>query len=60
LILDILLSQHKLNHNYDVFSMNTRFVVIGVKYRHLFWQHNLCGYSKLSSTINPEEQFVNS
>jgi hypothetical protein len=32
LILDILLSQHKLNLNHDVFSMNTRLVVIWVKY----------------------------
>jgi hypothetical protein len=32
LILDILLSQHKLNLNHDVFGMNTRLVVIGVKY----------------------------
>jgi hypothetical protein len=32
LILDILLSQLKLNLNHDVFGMNTRLVVIGVKY----------------------------
>jgi hypothetical protein len=32
LILDIFLSQHKLNLNHDVFGMNTRLVVIGVKY----------------------------
>jgi hypothetical protein len=32
LILDILLSQYKLNLNHDVFGMNTQFVVIGVKY----------------------------
>jgi hypothetical protein len=60
LILDILNSQHKLNLNYDVFDMNKRFVVIGVKYCQLFWQHNLCEYSKLSSTLNTDEQFVNS
>jgi hypothetical protein len=35
LILDILLSQHKLNLNHGVFGMNTRLVVIGVKYCHL-------------------------
>jgi hypothetical protein len=40
--LDILLSQHKINLNYDVFGMNTRFVVIGVEYCQLFWQHDLC------------------
>jgi hypothetical protein len=33
--LDILLSQHKLNLNHDVFDMNTRLVVIGVKYHQL-------------------------
>jgi hypothetical protein len=32
LILDILLSQHKLNLNHSVFDMNRRLVVIGVKY----------------------------
>jgi hypothetical protein len=32
LILDILLSQHKLNLNHDVFGINTGLVVIGVKY----------------------------
>jgi hypothetical protein len=32
LILDILRSQHKLNLNYNVFGINTRLVVIGVKY----------------------------
>jgi hypothetical protein len=31
LILDILLSQHKLNLNHDVFGMNPRLVVIRVK-----------------------------
>jgi hypothetical protein len=60
LILDILLSQHKLNLNHNVFGMNTRHVVIGVKYCQLFWHHNLCGYSKLSFTLNPDEQFMNS
>jgi hypothetical protein len=60
LILDILLSQHKLNLNHDVFGMNIQLVVIGVKYCQLFWQHNLCGYSKLSSTLNLDEQFINS
>jgi hypothetical protein len=35
LILNILLSQHKLNLNHDVFGMNTRLVVIGVKYYQL-------------------------
>jgi hypothetical protein len=59
LILDILLSQHKLNLNHNVFSMNTRLIVIGVKYYQLFWQHNLCEYSKLFFTLNPDEQFVN-
>jgi hypothetical protein len=47
LILDILLSQHKLNLNHNVFGMNTRLAVIGAKYCQLFWQHNLCGYSKI-------------
>jgi hypothetical protein len=55
LILDILLSQYKLNLNHNVFDINTIFVVIGVKYCQLFWQHNLCGYSKLSSTLNLDE-----
>jgi hypothetical protein len=32
LILDFLLSQHKLNLNHDVFGMNTILVVIGVMY----------------------------
>jgi hypothetical protein len=59
LILNILLSQYKLNLNHDVFGMNTRLVVIGVKYCQ-FIQHDLCGYLKLSSTLNPGEHFVNS
>jgi hypothetical protein len=33
LVLDILLSQHKLNLNHDVFGMNTRLVIIRVKHR---------------------------
>jgi hypothetical protein len=32
LISNIFLPQHKLNLNQDVFGMNTRLVVIGVKY----------------------------
>jgi hypothetical protein len=32
LILHILLSKYKLNFNHDVFGMNTRLVIIGVKY----------------------------
>jgi hypothetical protein len=35
LILGILLSQHKLNLNHDVFGMNTQLVVIGLKYYQL-------------------------
>jgi hypothetical protein len=46
LILDILLSQHKLDLHHNVLDMNTRLVVVGVNYCQLFWQHNLCGYSK--------------
>jgi hypothetical protein len=30
--LDILLSQHKLNLNHNMFDMNTRLIVIEVKY----------------------------
>jgi hypothetical protein len=51
LILDILLSQHKLNLNHDVFCMNTWLIVIGVKYYQfilgvwLMWTFNVVFHS---------------
>ena len=43
LILDFLLSQHKLNHNHNVFGINTCFVVIGVE--KLKWTFNAVFHS---------------